>query len=232
MRRRTAALGSILLRTLHEGAFPSPCALAYPRQGRRSLDECQGCWPTGHLGGVNVADLRRPRSAATAACGAALALSLNACGAGKVPSAGRIPVDHRPSAVACPLERGAGDPIVYGVSCPLEDGGRCSLGASLSDGGVCPCFQNCSADVDCTQGANGRCENRFPPVGTECSYDQCFADDDCDAGVPCICRPSSADNGANVCATQALAGSMPIAGRKAIVLRVLRGNSPRATECR
>ena len=54
-------------------------------------------------------------------------------------------------------------------------------------------------DSDCTDGPNGRCGQWIPPPVLACSYDACSKDSDCDGGVPCECRPSSASGAANVC---------------------------------
>lgn len=57
----------------------------------------------------------------------------------------------------------------------------------------------CSSDADCTDGINGRCVgSRFENV---CSYDTCFADDECGSG-PCLCRGAAGgvgSFGANSC---------------------------------
>ena len=91
-----------------------------------------------------------------------------------------IPVYHRAMPSCCPMERGPGPPTQ-------------PYGYGMGDG--------CSSDSRCTSGANGRC---FPFEGLVgvggCSYDQCFTDSDCPSGAPCVCRISTSDNSANVCA--------------------------------
>jgi hypothetical protein len=55
-------------------------------------------------------------------------------------------------------------------------------------------------DSDCTQGQNGRCFGS-PAFAcyAHCSYDECFADSDCAAGTPCLCRGDATAAAANVC---------------------------------
>jgi hypothetical protein len=99
----------------------------------------------------------------------------------------RVPIYHRPSASACPQQRGRGDMV-----CPCTDGGCMCPGAA------------CTKDSDCSMGTNGRCleSGGFgPPPAPICSYDGCFADTDCPAATPCDCRPSPQSNPANVCLT-------------------------------
>ncbi|MGE0788902.1 MAG: hypothetical protein AB7S26_24730 [Sandaracinaceae bacterium] len=77
------------------------------------------------------------------------------------------PVEHRASGSACPMDRPAGF-------------------ATMDAPG-------CTADSDCTDGMNGRCnQSRFDNV---CSYDQCFADADCGTGA-CLCRGAAGGVGA------------------------------------
>ncbi|HVV53521.1 MAG TPA: Dickkopf N-terminal cysteine-rich domain-containing protein, partial [Polyangia bacterium] len=94
----------------------------------------------------------------------------------------RVPAVHRAAGTVCPAARGVGT--------------ICGGGA---DGGADACL----ADGDCAAGANGRCvspEGPAPICGpAACSYDQCAADRDCPARVPCVCRPSAASPAANVC---------------------------------
>jgi hypothetical protein len=114
----------------------------------------------------------------------------------------RVPEKHRAAALLCPIGRGAGAAGPLPVSeCRAPDGGVCWVGDTLSDGTLCGCGDLCAADVQCTQGTNGRCEVFVPPDVSKCSYDQCFSDSDCEGGVPCSCRPSPSDNAPNVCAT-------------------------------
>jgi hypothetical protein len=91
----------------------------------------------------------------------------------------RVPVNHRPAGSICPMQRGVG------TTCTQPN---CAPG-------------NCTSDADCTQGKNGRCLAQGPAISYQCSYDQCFADTDCAASAPCLCRSSAADPEPNVCAT-------------------------------
>jgi hypothetical protein len=97
---------------------------------------------------------------------------------------GRVPVNHRPDGSTCPQQRGPGT---------LTPG--CDYDAGFGNA-------TCKHDSDCTKGTNGRCV--VPPYvplacSTTCSYDECFSDSDCTGNVPCICRTSPTDYGANVC---------------------------------
>jgi hypothetical protein len=77
-----------------------------------------------------------------------------------------VPEVHRISANACPA----------GVR-PPADG--CNRPAAVG--------MTCTADSDCTDGANGRC---LPPMFNgicECSYDECNSDADCAADALCAC---------------------------------------------
>ena len=63
---------------------------------------------------------------------------------------------------------------------------------------------SCSSDVDCDGGVNGRCTfggtvatSTGSASANVCTYDRCFADQDCGDGGVCSCRPASA--GANTC---------------------------------
>lgn len=93
----------------------------------------------------------------------------------------QAPSSHRATGTTCPAGRGPG-----------------ALTPGCPDAGVPPA---CTSDADCTAGRNGRC---LPTPGLacapQCSYDACQSDADC-AGEACICRMSSDDPSANVCAT-------------------------------
>jgi hypothetical protein len=114
-------------------------------------------------------------SAAGTGCGDVTALSIDSGSGG---GSGPVPARHRPTAVACPMDRPAG---------------ICTSPGSAT--------AECIADSECAAGQNGRCRQqvRFPTC--ICSYDSCFADTDCGAGGVCSCRGSSGptDNSANVC---------------------------------
>lgn len=98
---------------------------------------------------------------------------------------GRVPLQHRPTSSVCPSARASATPTPVST-CP--------------DGGVSPMLIcDCTMDSDCTSGPNGRCGRWIPPPVFECTYDECFQDSDCDGGVPCECRPSSASSAPNVC---------------------------------
>jgi len=108
-------------------------------------------------------------------------------GSGGGAGAGRVPMNHRVSGSACPAVRGAGP----------------SFDQCVADGGP-PLGMDCQYDVDCLAGGvNGRCLGGviFGPCVTGCSYDQCFMDADCGARVPCTCRSTAMDPGANFCET-------------------------------
>jgi hypothetical protein len=97
----------------------------------------------------------------------------------------RIPANHRAAGSPCPTERATGTLV-----CQQPDGGRRCEGFA------------CSWDSDCVAGANGRCVVFGPgPPAPVCSYDECFEDADCPAGVPCECRSSASSVGPNQCAT-------------------------------
>jgi len=104
-------------------------------------------------------------------------------GASDAPFEGRVPANHRTTAVACPEERGPG-----------------TVPAACIDSG-----SYCVADPQCTMGNNGRCQYVYPLPNCylECSYDACFTDSDCPAPEPCGCRASATDSAPNTC----LAGS-------------------------
>ena len=89
---------------------------------------------------------------------------------GTAGTSGRVPVKHRPAAVACSMDRPA----------------SACVWASMPDAGV---ILTCTRDADCTDGTNGRCDPLTRTNGCSCSYDQCFTDTDCTTGGPCECRP-------------------------------------------
>ena len=74
----------------------------------------------------------------------------------------RVPLNHRPAEVTCDNERAPG----------LAD----------PDPGV---PASCLADIECTEGVNGRCIGNGHD-GYYCTYDECFADADCGGNV-CGC---------------------------------------------
>jgi hypothetical protein len=100
-------------------------------------------------------------------------------------SSNEVPLDHRSTSESCPSQRGPAPQFCAGGTCTDQP---------------FPAPSTCASDSQCTTGVNGRC---FPWQGLVtaggCSYDQCFADSDCGAKTPCLCRSSSADNSANVC---------------------------------
>jgi hypothetical protein len=92
-----------------------------------------------------------------------------------------VPIYHRAAASCCSSARGrpAGEPYPSGQAA------------------------GCSTDSDCTDASDGSCfpfEGLVGPGG--CSYDQCLTDSDCPSGAPCICRTSTSDLTANICATR------------------------------
>ena len=86
-----------------------------------------------------------------------------------------IPLEHRSAASACPTDRPPGN------------------GSSFMNPTA---TANCQADSACTRGQNGRCVAP-EPFGPMCTYDECFADGDCDGGAVCACRNEPLGN--NVC---------------------------------
>ena len=74
-------------------------------------------------------------------------------------------------------------PIVCEDSRPAVNHGDCDPAACEPEE-VCPCL--CTADADCTDGENGRCEFVYDER-SECSYDECFEDSDCGSGRGCFC---------------------------------------------
>ena len=99
-------------------------------------------------------------------------------GSGGAGGSGPVPVHHRPTAVACAMDRPAG-------VCTLPAMG---IGA-------------CTADSECAAGQNGRCLQQGRVAACSCSYDTCFADTDCAAGAVCSCGgpPGLTGRSANVC---------------------------------
>jgi len=81
-----------------------------------------------------------------------------------------IPDLHRPTELTCSHDRPAG---------------RCTraLSPQLQPDGI-----RCLTDGDCTKGTNGRCDDAGFNNHCACSYDTCFADDDCAGRMgPCDC---------------------------------------------
>ncbi len=109
------------------------------------------------------------------------------CSSAADKTATRVPVSHRPASSACPQERAAG------ISASDIPAG-CSQNPQF--------VGNCTADSDCTAGANGRCL-QVPPFACDyaCSYDQCTFDSDCAGTAACACRASGSNTTANTCAT-------------------------------
>jgi hypothetical protein len=84
-----------------------------------------------------------------------------------------VPLAHRSTASACPMDRPSGNASASGFTDTA-----------------------CTADSDCTQGQNGRCVLSLPNPA-QCTYDQCFMDTDCSGGAVCACRNEPFGN--NVC---------------------------------
>lgn len=84
-------------------------------------------------------------------------------GGGDLRQAGRVPKQHRPMAVTCPMDRPPGSMTGTGTSA-------------------------CKTDGDCTDGSKGK-NGRCTPsrIGSICTYDTCFADGEC-GGKVCQCR--------------------------------------------
>lgn len=85
----------------------------------------------------------------------------------------REPAVHRTAGATCDSERPTGD------AAPPE------------------AFGTCTSDADCTDGANGRCNGSRG--GWRCTYDECFADADCDGASACECENGGLSAGANTC---------------------------------
>jgi hypothetical protein len=110
------------------------------------------------------------------ACGSRSPSTEAGPGVGPGGMTGRVPANHRPAAVACPMDRPVG-------TCPGPDAGYGAAG------------RECNYDNECNDGGqNGRCEHIYDPTFTaglntcNCSYDSCFSDADCHEGGPCGCR--------------------------------------------
>ena len=99
---------------------------------------------------------------------------------GSLPDAGRVPVNHRPTATACTPRTSV-----------VPDGG-------FPDGGTC------SYDSDCADGGpgtmNGRCMMNAVSQLASCSYDDCESDGNCADGGVCQCRDNLAA-GTDICLT-------------------------------
>jgi hypothetical protein len=97
---------------------------------------------------------------------------------------GRVPKNHRATAVACDHVRPTNDP-----GAPALDAGHTG-------------YVTCYSHAECTDGENGRCVGNGHD-GWHCTYDDCFADQDCPSGnidSPGVCECEGgfrADN--NVC---------------------------------
>lgn len=115
----------------------------------------------------------------------------------------REPLKHRAVAEACDRERPPGSVSrSYGVAVP-DDAETCVTEADCAvpescagcraacvDTGerlacVLALATSCATDAHCTDGVNGRCEERR---GTACTYDECFEDSECNTGGPCACE--------------------------------------------
>ena len=81
---------------------------------------------------------------------------------------------HRAVATPCPVERGSGN-----------------FRSDLSE--------ECGADAECMDGANGRCMASSGGAAiNHCTYDECYDDSDCTNAV-CDCRPDATSNAPNLC---------------------------------
>jgi len=116
----------------------------------------------------------------TFAFGSACAGKVEQSGTGANPPsrtvADRVPAQHRPTAIACTPNRPPGQ--VSGTN--AKDAGAEVL---------------CSTDSDCQSGVNGRCAVVSFFGNTECTYDECFTDGDCNAAhAVCECAGSGASD--------------------------------------
>jgi hypothetical protein len=79
-----------------------------------------------------------------------------------------VPLKHRPTATSCVVPR------------PSEN-------CTTPDMGLMGVPSDCSGDISCNQGPNGRCTGD-PHDGCHCTYDTCGTDADCMPGTLCDCR--------------------------------------------
>jgi hypothetical protein len=119
------------------------------------------------------------------------------------PPVPREPLKHRAVADVCDRERPPGSVSrSYGVAVP-DDAETCvtdadcavpescagCLVACVNTGERMACVSarpsSCAADAHCSEGVNGRCEDLR---GAVCTYDECFADSECNTGGPCACE--------------------------------------------
>ena len=108
----------------------------------------------------------------------------------------REPENHRAVAETCDTVREVPEPsasVISGISCTSDEdcagyeNGRC---VSDTDGDLHCEYDllGCRSHAECTEGENGRCEYRYYTRENVCTYDECFADEDCPAGIVCHCR--------------------------------------------
>jgi len=89
---------------------------------------------------------------------------------------------------------------------------------------------DCAVHADCTDGDNGRC--MLGMIGAYCSYDICFADDDCAGDQLCSCDGASF-SGANTCVpTNCRVNADCASGRCSPSYGCLLGGSPNGWYCR
>jgi hypothetical protein len=110
-----------------------------------------------------------------AACSGSISVEQRGADGGVI-TQGRVPKQHRPSAVECDRRRPDTEPT------------------DIPDSGLATCRVN----ADCTQGTNGRC-NGNGHDGWACTYDKCFSDADCSgSGGVCECEGQFRSD-ANMC---------------------------------
>lgn len=89
----------------------------------------------------------------------------------------RTPKDHRATATVCEVKKPAENPYIpeAGTGAPTD----------------------CHSNAECTTGRNGRCDGN-PHDGYRCTYDECYADDECGSKGVCSCNGATRATN-NVC---------------------------------
>jgi len=114
-------------------------------------------------------------------------------GEGGPPTAGEVPLQHRPQAIACAAHSGGGVPCSMDAECNTDTPGvtpnHCLQGRCSPD--------ECTADADCAGGAVCSCDGATrgyagASTGNVCVTSGCRVDADCGAGGYCSPTVSSA----------------------------------------
>jgi hypothetical protein len=109
---------------------------------------------TGASGSATTVTTGASGSATTVTTGGGASM-MGQGGAGGTSVVSRVPLKHRPAAIACDHERPSSDPFA-------------------PDSGLAQCHSH----AECTAGNNGRCGGNGHD-GWHCTYDECFEDSDC-----------------------------------------------------